>query len=97
MRKEVKVLVNSCKCAAANLNNPKLPLKLRKPPTEPWKLTAVDYKGPIGPQRWYLHTYMCLYLRYPEVHMTKLTGMTELKKVMDRNLRTHGNARRNLE
>ena len=82
--------MDSCKCAVANPRNPKPPLKKRKMPTEPWKITAVDYKGPIGPQRWYLHTQMCIYSRYPEVHMTKSTSFQELKKVMDQTMRTHG-------
>ena len=90
MRKEVQAFVNSCKCQTANPRNPRPPLKLRPRPTEPWKVVAVDYKGPIGPQRWYLHTQMCLYSRYPEVHMTRSTGMGELRKVMDRTMRTHG-------
>ena len=33
---------------------------------------------------------MCVYSRYPEVCMTKSTGMTELRRVMDRQMRTHG-------
>ena len=90
MRREVQQFVDTCKCAAANPRNPKPPLKLRPQPTEPWKIVAVDYKGPVGPQRWYLHTTMDVYSRYPEVHMTKSTGMGELRKVMDRTMRTHG-------
>ena len=67
MRKEVLEFVSMCMCAVANPRIPKPPLKLRPRPTEPWKITAVNYKGPIGPQRWYLHTQMCVYSRYPEV------------------------------
>ena len=90
MRKQVQTYVDLCKCAAANPHNPRPPLKTRPTPTEPWKVTAVDYKGPIGPQRWYIHTQMCIYSRYPEVYMTKSTRMEELKKVMDKTMRTHG-------
>ena len=90
MRQEVQKFVNSCKCATANPRNPKLPLKLRPRPTKPWEVTACDYKGPIRPQRWYLHTTMCVYSRYPEVCMTKFTGIAELRRVMDRQMRTHG-------
>ena len=49
----------------------------------------MDYKGPIGPQRWYLHIKMDLYSRYPEVHIIKSTGMKELKKVFDGIMMTH--------
>ena len=66
MRDHVQKYVDSCRCAAANPRNPKPPLKIRDPPTEPWKIRAVDYKGSIGPQRWYIHTHMCLYSRYPK-------------------------------
>ena len=50
MRKEVQAYISSCKYATANPQNPKPPLKLRLRPMEPWKVTAVDYKGPVGPQ-----------------------------------------------
>ena len=33
---------------------------------------------------------MCVYSRYPEIHMTKWTGMGELLKLKDRSTRTHG-------
>ena len=43
MRNKVQAYVRSCKCATANPRNPRPPLKLRPRPTEPWKVTAVDY------------------------------------------------------
>ena len=33
---------------------------------------------------------MCMHSRYPEVFMTKSTGTGELRKVLDRTMRTHG-------
>ena len=91
MRGEVQKFVDSCKCATANPRNPTPPMRLRPMPTEPWKVTAVDYKGPIGgPGGWYLHTQMDLYSRWPEVYMTKSTKMEELKKVLGRTMRLHG-------
>ena len=59
MREQVKAFVDSCKCAIANRTNPKPPLQLKPLPQDPWKVTVVDYKGPIGPTKWYLHTQMC--------------------------------------
>ena len=53
-------------------------------------MTAVDYKGPIGTQKWYLHTQMDTYSKYPEVHMTKSTGIKELKGVLAKTMRSHG-------
>ena len=50
----------------------------------------MDYKGPIGLQRWYLHMQICPYSRYLEVHMIRSTGMTELRKVLNKTMRTHG-------
>ena len=93
MRAHVKAYVESCKCATAIPRNAKPPLKIKPLPKEPWTITAVDYKGPTGPTKWYLHTQMDLYSRYPEVHLTKSTGMKELRKVLDRTMRTHGRPR----
>ena len=90
MRKEVKAYVDSCKCQTAKPQNPTPPLKLKPLPKIPWLITAVDYKGPIGPQKYYLHTQMDLYSRYPEVHLTKSTSMLELKKVLAQTMRSHG-------
>ena len=50
----------------------------------------MDYKGTIRPQRWYLHTPMRIYSRYPKVHMTKSKSMTKLRKVLNKTMRTHG-------
>ena len=90
MRKEVQAYVDSCKCQTASPKNPTPPMKTRPIPKEPWKCIAVDYKGPIGRQKWYLHTEMDAYSRYPEVHLTKSTKMEELKKVMAKSIHTHG-------
>ena len=54
------------------------------------KITAVDYKGPIGPSKIYLHTQMDAYSRYPVVHMLKTTRLTDLKKALNSTIRTHG-------
>ena len=63
MRKAVREFVESCKCQTANPANPTLPLKFKPLPQAPWKVTAVDYKGPIGTGRnqVYLHTQMDAY------------------------------------
>ena len=74
MRSQVQAYMDFCKCATAVPRNGAL----------------VDYKGQIGPHKWYLHTQMDLYTRYPDVHMTKSTGMMELKKVPVKTMRTHG-------
>ena len=66
MRDQVQRYVDSCKCATANPRNPKPPLKLRDAPTKPWKITVVDYKGYIGPQRWYV--------QHPHVPVLKIPG-----------------------
>ena len=79
-----------CKCQTTNPTKPTPLLKLKPLPQEPWVITAVDYKGPIGRGRWYLHTQMYQYSRYPEVHMTKSTKLSQLKKVMTRCIRTPG-------
>ena len=69
MRAEVRSFVESCKCQTANPANATPPLKLKPLPQIPWKITTVDYKGPIGPQKVYLHTQMDAYSRYTVVHL----------------------------
>ena len=90
MQKEVKAFVESCRCQAANPSNPSQSLKLRPLPQEPWKILYCDYKGPISPRKYYLHTMMDGYSRYPEVYVTKSEKLTELKKCVSRSIRTHG-------
>ena len=92
-RKQVQLFVDSCKCATANPRNPKPPLKLRPMSKEPWKITTVDYKGPIGPQRWYLHSQLSIKSWYPKVYMTKSTSMSEVKKVLDKAMGSCGNSK----
>ena len=82
MRWEVKAYVESSKCQVANTDNPMPPLKLKP-------LSKKDYKGPISPQKWYLHTQMDGYSRYPEVDMTRSEKLTELKKVLGKTIRAH--------
>ena len=91
MRQAVKEYVESCKYQTANPTNPTLPMKLNPLPQAPWKITAVDYKGPIGTGRnkVYLHTQMDAYSRYPVVHLLKSTKITELKKALGQTIRTH--------
>ena len=79
-----------CKCQVANPTNPTPPLKLRPLPQDPWKIVYCDYKGPISPQKYYIHTMMDGYSRYPEVYVTKSEKLTELKKCVNRSIRTHG-------
>ena len=55
---QVKAFVDSCKCQTGNPANPTPPQKLKPLPKIPWNITCVDYKGPIGRQRYYLHTQM---------------------------------------
>lgn len=90
MRAEVHNYVESCKCQTANPANATPPLKLKPLPQIPWKITAVDYKGPIGPSKVYLHTQMDAYSRYPVVHLLKSTKLTELKKTLNATIRTYG-------
>ena len=96
MREQVQQYEDSCRgCAPANPRNPTPPLKTRPRPTEPWKVTVCDYKGPIGggiggSGGYYFHTQMCVYSRYPEVHLIKSTKFSDLKKVLDKNMRTNG-------
>ena len=79
----VRAFVESCKCQTANLANPTSSMKLKPLPQSPWKITAVDYKGPIGARRnkVYLHTQMDAYSHYPVVHLLNSTKLTELKKL----------------
>ena len=87
MQKLVKDYVESCKCQAAN---PTPPQQLKPLPKIPWHTTCVDYKGPIGHGKYYFHTQMDAYTRYPVVHLTKSTKLTELKKAMSNTIRTLG-------
>ena len=50
----------------------------------------MDYKGPIGRQKWYLHTQMDAYTGYLVAHMTKTTKLMELKKCLNSTIRTLG-------
>ena len=59
-------------------------------PQEPWRIVYCDYKGPISPQKYYIHTMMDGYSRYPEVYITRSEKLTELKKCASRAIRTHG-------
>ena len=90
MRKMVRDYVESCKCQAATPANPTPPQQLKTLPKIPWNITCVDYKGPIGPGKFYFHTQMDAYSRYPVVHLTKSTKITELKKAMEGTIRTLG-------
>ena len=90
LRGEVKAYVESCKCQSANPANPTPPLKLRPLPQEPWKIVYCDYKGPISPLKYYVHTMMDGYSRYPEVYITKSEKLTELKRCINRSILTHG-------
>ena len=92
MRAEVKAFVASCKCQTANPANPTPPQKIKPLPQGPWRITAVDYKGPIGTGRnqVYLHKQMDAYSRYPVVHLLRSTKLTELKKALGNTIRTHG-------
>ena len=90
MRKDVKAYEESCKCQAATPTNPTPPQKLKLLPKIPWHITCVNYKGPIGPKRYYVHTQMDAYTRYPVVHILKSTKLSELKKVMSDTIRTYG-------
>ena len=67
-------------------------MQLKPIPKIPWKITAVDYKGPIGvgTNLVYLHTQMDTYSRYPVVHLLRTTRLTELKKALGNTIRTHG-------
>ena len=67
MRQMVQQWVDSCKCAAANRRNPVPPMKVRPTPKNPSEVLTVDFKGPIGPAQYYLHTTMDIYTRYPYV------------------------------
>ena len=58
MRKSVKEFVDSCKCQAVSPASPTPPKKLKPLPKTPWHITCVDYKGPMGPKQYYLHTQM---------------------------------------
>ena len=90
MRRQVQSFVDSCKCATANPRNPTPPMRTRPAPLNTWEITAVDFKGPIGAKQFYLHTQMCLYSRYPEVHLSKSTGMVNIQEAMDDTMRRHG-------
>ena len=92
MRVNIKAFVDSCKCQTASPANDTPPLQLKPLPKIPWKITAVDYKGPIGVGRnqVYLHTQMDAYSRYPVVHMLRSTKGTELKKALGHTIRTYG-------
>ena len=65
-------------------------MKLRPLPQIPWWIVACDFKGPIGPSKWYLHTVMDTYTKYPEVTMVSSTGMKNITKSMNTIMRTHG-------
>ena len=91
MREKVSTFVTACRgCASSSPQNPTPPLKLRKLPTIPWSVCHVDFKGPIGPNRWYLHTIMDAYSRYPETAVVKSTGFANIKKMMNTAMRHHG-------
>ena len=77
MRSEVQAYVGSCKFQTAIPWNPTPPLKLKSLPKIPWWTTYVNYKGPIGPGKWYVHTQMDGYTRYPEVHITQSETLKE--------------------
>ena len=63
-------------------------MQLKPLPKIPWKIMAVDYKGPIsvGCNLVCLHAYS----RYLVVHVLKSTKLTELKKALANTIRTHG-------
>ena len=77
MWSEVQAYVGSCKFQTAIPWNPTPPLKLKPLPKIPWWTTYVNYKGPIGPGKWYVHTQMDGYTHYPEVHITQLETLKE--------------------
>ena len=86
MSNNVKSFIDACMgCALSNPHNPTTPLKLKRLPKIPWWILAVDFKGSIGPTKWYLHTVMDVYSEVSGGLHGKLHGHEQYSQVDEHN------------
>ena len=85
MSRDVKEFVKTCSvgCAAAGTHTTKPPAGTKKPPQTVGEEFAADFKGPIG-GKYYIHTFMDSYSRWPEVAFVDSTAFSKLKPHLER-------------
>ena len=85
MGKDVREYCKSCNvgCAAANPHTQQPPTGTKPPPGRVGKEMSADFKGPIG-GKYYLHTTMDNYSRWPEVVVVESTAFSKLKPHLER-------------
>ena len=59
-------------------------------PDRPWQWVHADFKGPIG-KRYYLHTIIDQYTKYPVVDIVASTSWEEMEPVVEKNMAMFGN------
>ena len=91
MGKMVREYVESCvACQAADPRTEQEPLKPSVLPDRPWQYIHADFKGPIM-QKYYLHTFIDQYTKYPVVEICTSTSWEQMEPMMEMALGTFGN------
>ena len=91
MDKDVRDYVNTCNkgCVPASSRTVQPPMRVRDTPRKPWEQVAANFKGPIG-GKYYFHTTIDLYSRWPEVEVVKPTSFDELERALNQSFALHG-------
>ena len=90
MDRMVDEYVQSCiPCQAATSGTSVEPVKPTELPEHPWEHLAMDFKGPVGKEFYFL-VVVDEYSRYPEVAVVKSTAAEAVLPELDRILSTHG-------
>ena len=91
MSEMVRKYVESClPCQASSPRTGQEPLKPTLLPERPWQCAHADFKGPIG-QKYYLHTIIDQYSKYPVVDIVASTSWEDMEPVVENTLAMFGN------
>ena len=87
----VRQYVETClPCLAAVPGTGQEPMKATPLPDRPWQHLHAHFKGPIG-HKYYLHTFIDQYTRYPVVEVCTSTNWEQMQPMMENALSLFGN------
>ena len=87
----VRQYVETCLgCQVAEPSTGQEPLKPNLLPDRPWQYLHADFKGPIGKKRFYLHTIIDQYSKFPVVEVCTSTSWEQMEPMLENALSMMG-------